>query len=417
MSLRPLTDDELAEIYQDLHQNPELSFQEFRTARIVAEKLTAWGYEVTTGIGGTGVVGVLENGSGPTALLRADMDGLPVLEATGLDYASTARGTDPDGDDVPVMHACGHDVHVVCLLGAAAALAADRTRYSGRLMVLFQPAEELGSGARAMIDDGLFDRFGKPDVVLGQHVAPFAAGFIGLREGPAMAAADSLSVTLHGRGAHGSRPEASVDPIVMAASTIMKLQTIVSRETAGTETAVVTVGSIHSGTKDNVIPDDAVLKLNIRTFDPKVRDRTLAAIDRIVQAESVGSGAPRPADVEHVLYFPPLINDSDGVVLIRDAFQSWLGAGRVLDPGVVTGSEDVGQLAEAAGAPCVFWFLGGADPAPFAHARNQHELMEVMREIPSNHSPQYAPVITPTLAVGVEALLVAVRTWLPTASD
>ncbi|RIJ71134.1 amidohydrolase [Nakamurella silvestris] len=413
MSTTPLTGDELAEIYRDLHQHPELSFQEHRTAEIVAGKLASWGYEVITGIGGTGVVGILENGPGPTALLRADMDGLPVLEDTGAAYASAARGTDPAGEDVPVMHACGHDVHVTCLLGAAAHLAARREEYSGRLIVLFQPAEELGSGARAMIEDGLFERCGKPDVVLGQHVAPFPVGFIGLREGAAMAAADSLTVTLHGSGAHGSRPEASVDPIVMAASTIMKLQTIVSRETAGTETAVVTVGSIHSGTKDNIIPDDAVLKLNIRTFDPKVRDRTLSAIDRIVKAEAEGSGAPRPAEVEHNLHFPALVNDSAGTVRVREAFCGWLGAERVLDPGPATGSEDVGQLAEAAGAPCVFWFLGGADPAPFAAATSQLEQMEIMRQIPSNHSPRYLPVVDPTLSLGVEALLVAVRTWLP----
>ena len=224
---------QILDLYQDLHRNPELSFAEHRTARTVAESLTRSGYEVTTGIGRTGVVGILRNGAGPAALLRADMDALPVLEQTGLPYASTARGVDPNGEDVPVMHACGHDMHVACLAGAAKVLAETRDSWSGTLMIVFQPAEELGAGAQAMIDDGLFSRFGRPQVVLGQHVAPLPAGFLALRPGPAFAAADSIKINLYGRGGHGSRPEASVDPVVMAAATILRLQTIVSREIAG----------------------------------------------------------------------------------------------------------------------------------------------------------------------------------------
>ncbi|MET0695743.1 MAG: amidohydrolase, partial [Propionibacteriaceae bacterium] len=239
-----LSEDQLAAIYRDLHQHAELSFQETRTAGIVADLLTSWGYQVTTGVGVTGVVGILDNGPGSTVLLRADMDALPMAEETGLDYASSQRATDRLGNDVAVMHSCGHDLHVTCLLGAAARLAAERDQHSGRLMVVFQPAEELGTGARAMVEDGLFDRFGKPDVVFGQHVAPFPAGYVGMRDGQTMAASDSLTITLHGRGGHGSRPETTVDPIVMAAATVMRLQTIVSRETAGTETAVLTVGML-----------------------------------------------------------------------------------------------------------------------------------------------------------------------------
>ena len=414
MSAPPtLATDDLSDLYIDLHAHPELSFHETRTAGIVAQRLTALGYDVTAGVGGTGVVAILDNGPGPTVLLRADMDGLPVLEATGLAYASTARGVDPAGKDVPVMHACGHDMHVACLLGAAAELVRTRDEYAGRLMLVFQPAEELGAGAKAMVADGLFERFGQPDVVLGQHVAPLPTGMIGLRAGLAFAASDSLTITLHGRGAHGSRPEASVDPVVMAAATIMRLQTIVSRETAGTETAVVTIGCVHAGTKDNIIPDDAELRLNVRTVDPHVRERTLAAITRIATAEAEASGAPRPAEVIHTDHFPAVVNDDDAVSRTREAFVSWLGPGRVIDPGVVTGSEDVGLLATAADVPCVFWLLGGADPAPFAAATTEQQLLEVVRAIPSNHSPQYAPVIMPTLANGVTALVTAARAWLP----
>ncbi|HZM66568.1 MAG TPA: amidohydrolase [Nakamurella sp.] len=412
-----MTDVDLADIYLDLHQNPELSYQETRTATIIATLLAGWGYQVTTGIGGTGVVGILENGTGPTALLRADMDALPLLEKTGLEYASTRRATDRFGADVPIMHACGHDIHVTCLLGAAEQLAAEPESYSGRLMIVFQPAEELGTGAKAMVDDGLFTRFGQPDVVLGQHVAPMVAGVIGLHAGLVLSASDSLTVTLHGKGGHGSRPETTVDPIVMAAATVLRLQTIVSRETAGNETAVVTVGSINSGSTNNVIPDDAQLRLNVRTYDLNVRDRTLAAITRIVDGEARTAGATTSPTVDHTDYFPALMNDHEGTARILVAFQSWLGDGNVLDPGPMTGSEDVGVLATSAGAPCVFWYLGGADPEAFAGAHTAADLMERMRGIPSNHSPHYAPIIDPTLRLGVTALVTAATTWLPTTTN
>lgn len=315
----PLTDAELAEIYRDLHANPELSYQETRTADIVATTLRAWGYEVTTGIGGTGVVGTLDNGPGPIVLLRADMDALPMAEKTGLEYASERRATDRLGNDVPVMHACGHDVHVTCLLGAASTLSARRDHYSGRVVVLFQPAQELGSGAKAMVDDGLFDRVGAPDVVLGQHVAPLPAGMIALHGGMALAASDSLTITLYGRGGHGSRPETTIDPIVMAAATVMRLQTIISRETAGAETAVVTVGMISAGTTNNIIPDEAELRLNVRTYDQFVRSRTLAAITRITQSEAAASAAPA-ATIEHTDYFPAMMNDVEATQRTRTAF-------------------------------------------------------------------------------------------------
>ena len=404
---------DLPRLYRDLHANPELSFQETRTAAIVAEQLQEFGYETTTGVGGTGVVGLLRNGSGGTALLRADMDALPVLEETGLAYASTMRGVDGDGHDVPVAHACGHDMHVACLVGAARELAADQDAWSGTLMVVFQPAEELGAGAQAMVDDGLFDRFAVPDVVLGQHVAPLPAGFLALRTGPAFAAADGLKVTLFGRGGHGSRPEATIDPVVMAAATVMRLQTVVSREIAGTDSAVVTIGALRAGTKDNIIPDTAELQLTVRTYDAGVRDRVVEAITRIVRAEAAASGATRDPEIEVVYSFPAVVNDPDAAAHTRPGLATLVGEDRVVDPGLVTGSEDVGVLATAAGAPCVYWLLGGGDPAPFAGATSAAEMMEVLRDLPSNHSPHYAPVIEPTLDIGIAALVDAAHTWLP----
>jgi hippurate hydrolase len=403
---------DLPDLYRDLHAHPELAFQEERTAGIAAARLRDLGYETTTGVGRTGVVGVLRNGAGPTALLRADMDALPVAERTSLPYASTARGTGGDGRDVPVMHACGHDMHVTCLLGAAAELAANRSSWRGTLLLVFQPAEEAGQGARAMLDDGLFDRFGTPAVVLGQHVAPMPAGFLGLRPGPAFAAADSLRVVLHGRGAHGSRPETSVDPVLMAAATVLRLQGIVSRELAATDTAVVTVGALHAGTKENIIPDEAELLLSVRTFDPGVRSRTLDAIERVVRGEAAASGAPREPEITVLESFPAVINDAAACDRVREAFDSFFGPGLVLDPGPVTGSEDVGLLA-GPGVPCVYWLLGGADPALFAGIATVAEAAEIVRGLPSNHSSLFAPVIEPTLRTGVAALACAARTWLP----
>jgi hippurate hydrolase len=405
----------LAELYRDLHRNPELSYAETRTAGIVAASLSALGYEVTTGVGGTGVVGLLRRGDGPTVLVRADMDGLPVHEETGLDYASTARGTDPNGTDVPVMHACGHDVHVTCLLGAAAELAAD-PNWAGTLMVVAQPAEELGTGARAMVADGLFERLGRPDVVLGQHVGPMPAGMVGLHPGAAFATSDSIKVILYGKGGHGSRPEACVDPIVMAAAIVMRLQTIVAREVAGTETAVVSVGTLHAGTKVNIIPETAELEINVRTYDLRVRDRVLAGIERIVKAEAVASGAPKPPTVELVDSFPYLFNDLEGSARTAAVLRRVLGDAAVIDPGPVTGSEDVGVFALTAEVPCVYWILGGADPALFAGATTPEQVLAVMADIPSNHSPKYAPVIEPTLGAGVAALVAAAREWLASAS-
>jgi len=401
----------LADLYRHLHQHPELSYQETQTAAIVARSLESLGFEVTEGVGRTGVVGLLRRGDGPVVLLRADMDGLPVEEATGLPYASTARGVDPDGVDVGVMHACGHDVHVTCLLGAAQQLAADPS-WSGTLMVVGQPAEELGTGAKAMLADGMYERFGTPDVVLGQHVGPIPAGLLALHPGPAYAATDSLRVTLYGKGGHGSRPEACIDPVVMAAAVVMRLQGIVAREIAGGDTAVVTVGVIRAGTKVNIIPDTAEIQINVRSYDEAVRETVLAAIHRIVRAEAAASNAPKEPLFEHTDAFPAVVNDPAASARTAEAFRAVFGATGVMDPGPVTGSEDVGEFATASGVPCVYWVLGGADPAAFAGVTDAAGMIRAMAGIPSNHSSAYAPVISPTLEAGVTALVTAARAWL-----
>ncbi|WP_329119753.1 amidohydrolase [Streptomyces sp. NBC_01465] len=390
----------LETLYKDLHAHPELSFAETRTAGIVADGLKQLGFTVTEGVGRTGVVGVLSNGEGPRVLLRADFDALPMEERTGLPYASTAAG---------VMHACGHDMHVTCLLGALELLAGARDAWSGTVVAVFQPAEELGEGARAMVEDGLFETVGVPDVVLGQHVAPVPAGVIGCRPGPAMAGGDTLHVRMFGRGGHGSRPETTVDPVVMAASTVMRLQTVVSREIAGSETAVVTVGAINAGTKDNIIPDEAELKLNVRSFTPEVRTTVLDAIARIVRAEAAASGADREPEIEPIASFPVLVNDAAAVDRTLGALRAQFGDAAVIDPGVVTGSEDVGYLASASGAPLCFWFFGGIDPAVFGAAAQAGTLA---KDVPSNHSPLFAPVVGPTVDAGVRAMTAAALAWL-----
>lgn len=399
------------EIYRDLHAHPELSFAEHRTAGIVAETLESLGYEVTTGVGGTGVVGVLERGTGPIVMLRADMDALPVQEQTGLPYASTVVAELPDGGTSPIMHACGHDMHTTALLAGADALAADPD-WQGRLVLVFQPAEEKGAGARAMLDDGLLERFGIPVVVLGQHVAPMPAGAIGLRSGASFANSDSLRITVHGKGGHGSRPETTVDPVVLGSAIVLRLQTVVSREIAATDEAVVTVGSFQSGETGNIIPAKAVLQLSIRTFDPDVRSTVLAAIERIVKGEAVAAGADAEPKIEVLYSFPAVVNDAAAVATVAAALQEAMPQVRVVEPGPVTGSEDVGLLAIAAGAPCAYWLLGGADPSHFTAATTVEELAKIVAGLPSNHSPFYAPAIDPTLQIGADALHAAARAWL-----
>ena len=399
---------ELESVYKDLHSHPELSMQENRTARIAADRLRAAGYEVTTGVGKTGVVGLLRNGDGPIIMLRADMDALPVKEATGLPYASSATATDSEGKTVPVMHACGHDIHVTWLIGATTLFAQTRDAWRGTLMPVFQPAEETAQGAQAMIDDGLFKRFPKPDAVLGQHVMVGPSGVLSSRAGVVTSAGDSLQIRIFGRGAHGSMPQASIDPVVMAAATVVRLQTIVSREIAATEAAVVTVGSLQAGTKENVIPDEAIIKLNVRTFDEGVRRRVLAAVERIVNAEAEASGAPRKPEMTPLDRYPLVKNDPEAARRIGDAFRRYFPADRVQDTEPTTASEDFGSFGAEWGAPSVFWFVGGTDSDVYAKAQKEGKI----GDIPTNHNPRFAPAIHPTLQTGVEALVVAAQAWL-----
>jgi hippurate hydrolase len=391
--------DDLEELYKDVHRHPELSMQEDRTSALVAERLQTAGFEVTTGLGKTGVVGLLRNGEGPTVMLRADMDALPVQEQTGLDYASETDG---------VMHACGHDMHVAWLAGATAVFADARRGWQGTLMAVFQPAEETAVGAQAMIDDGLFDRFPKPDVILGQHVMPAPAGSIGTRSGVITSAADSFEIRMFGRGAHGSMPEASIDPVVMAAATVMRLQTIVSREVAAAQSAVVTIGALQAGSKENVIPDEATIKLNVRTFDEGVRTHVLDAIKRIVEAEAQASRAPKPPEITPLDHYQLVRNDLDAATRVRTAFQTRFGGERVVDIPPISASEDFGSFGSEWHAPSVFWTVGGTDRDTYRRAKAAGRLSE----LPTNHNPRFAPVIHPTLETGVETLLVAACAWL-----
>jgi hippurate hydrolase len=399
---------DLEALYKDVHAHPELSMQEKRTAGLAADHLRAAGYEVTTGVGQTGVVGLLRNGDGPTVMLRADMDALPVEEATGLPYASKVTTADREGQTVPVGHMCGHDMHVTWLAGATRALADARNTWHGTLMAVFQPGEETAEGARAMIEDGLLERFPKPAVILGQHVMVGPAGAVAGRAGVITSAADSLQIRLFGRGAHGSMPQASIDPVVMAAATVLRLQTVVSREVAAAEAAVITVGVLQAGTKANVIPDEAVIRLNVRTFDGGVRSRVLAAINRIVNAEAEASGAPRKPEITTLDRYPLNTNDRDASERVVEAFRGYFGAERVRETGPAPASEDFGSFGSEWGSPSVFWFVGGTDPNAYAKAKQENRL----NELPVNHSPKFAPVLHPTLQTGVETLVVATRAWL-----
>ena len=400
----------LESVYKDLHAHPELSMQETRTAGVAADRLRAAGFQVTAGIGKTGVVGLLLNGEGPTVMLRADMDALPVQEATDLPYASKVTATDSTGKTMPVMHACGHDMHVTWLMGAATLFAKSRDTWKGTLMAVFQPAEETAAGAQAMIDDGLFKRFPKPDVVLGQHVMVGSSGVLSSRAGVVTSAGDSLQIRMFGRGAHGSMPEASIDPVVMAAATVLRLQTIVSREVAANEAAVVTIGVLQAGTKENVIPDEATIKLNVRTFDEGVRKRVLAAIERIVNAEAAASGSPKKPEITPLDRYSLVMNDPEATRRVGDAFRRHFPADRVQETKPTTASEDFGSFGAEWGAPSVFWFVGGIDPDIYARAKKDGKI----GDIPTNHNPRFAPVIHPTLQTGVEALVVAAQAWLST---
>ncbi|MGW6060282.1 amidohydrolase [Streptomyces sp. NPDC055189] len=384
---------DLEAYYQDLHRHPELSFQEHRTAGILAERLRGAGYAVTTGVGGTGVVGVLANGDGPVVWLRGDMDALPVKETTGLAYASTVDG---------VMHACGHDTHVTWLTFAADALAAARETWSGTLVVIGQPAEEAGGGAAAMVADGLQERFPRPDAVFGQHVAPGPAGFFAHTPGLIMSAADNVEIVVHGVGGHGSRPEATVDPVVTAAYIVTRLQTVVSREVSASDAVVLTTGQFHAGQRPNIIPAEARLGLNLRTQDVAVRDRVLAAVRRIVEGECRAAGCPTPPEVTVGASFPATVNDAALDADITAVHREIFGKDSVFDFGPAMGSEDFSLLVPT-GVPYSFWFVPSTTHATWQAAPGR-ELAEKITGVPGNHSPLFAPDLS-VLLPGVQTLV------------
>jgi amidohydrolase len=387
------------DLYKELHRNPELSMEEHRTADRIEQELTGFGYQVQR-IGGTGVVGVLDNGAGRTVLSRADIDALPVTEATGLDYASENEG---------VMHACGHDMHVAALLGAAKLMAAHRDDWAGTHVALFQPGEETAAGAQAMVNDGLVAKLPKPDVAFGQHVMTTEAGKVGTTAGPVLSAGDSLKITVYGRGAHGSMPHNAVDPVVLAASIVLRLQTIVSRETQPGEFAVVTVGASNAGTKSNIISDHAVLLLNLRTYDMALRKRIMASIERIVRGECSASGSPRDPKFDYYDQYPLTDNDAETTQRVTAAFTKHFGGDQVFHTEPNTASEDFSRLPDAFGVPYTYWTVGSV---PSDTYRAAVEKGTFSQDIPANHSPFFAPAIDPTLSVATQAQAVAALAYL-----
>jgi amidohydrolase len=392
---------ELDALYRQLHQTPELSFQEEKTAAKMAERLRALGYEVTQKVGGHGVVGILRNGKGPTVMLRTDLDGLPVEEKTGLPYASKVMGRDPAGLTVPVMHACGHDMHMTAWVGAATLLAKAKDRWRGTVMMVGQPAEEAGAGARKMIEDGLFKRFPKPDFAVTVHnSATAAAGTVEYVNGFALASVDSVDLTLYGKGGHGAYPHLTVDPVLLAARTVVALQGIVSRERPPLDPAVVTVGSLHAGTKHNIIPDEAKLQLTVRSYKPEIRKQILEAIERIAKGESIAAGSPRPPTMAVTEGTPATYNDPEVVKRLVPALTRALGAKNVLEGHPTMGGEDFSEYGRA-GVPAVLIWIGTVEPGKHQAAQKSGETL------PSLHSPLFAPDRERTLRTGVSTLTTA----------
>ncbi len=393
-------------LYLELHQSPELSSHEIQTASKLAARLRSLGYEVTEGVGGTGVVAILKNGAGPTVMLRTELDALPVEEKTGLPYASKVHAKDDAGLDVPVMHACGHDLHMAVLVGTAEIMAHSKQTWHGTLMLIGQPAEETASGAKRMIEDGLFTRFPKPSIGVALHVANILpAGQVGITPGIYNTNADSLHITIYGKGGHGAAPQSTIDPIVIAARTILALQTIVSREVTPGEMAIVTVGYIRAGTKNNIIPDRAELGLTVRTYKADVRRQVLAAIARITNAESAAGGAPHEPLIEHPESTDSVYNDPALAQLLRAPLEAAIGKDNVITTDPKTPSEDYAYFVEQ-GVPSLYMNLGGADPQKFAESKNGGAML------PSNHSPYFAPDVDPALRTGIQAEVAVLRNLL-----
>ncbi|MEP6769603.1 MAG: amidohydrolase [Acidobacteriota bacterium] len=398
--LEGLTPD-LEALYMDLHRNPELSMHEEKTSAKIADRLRKLGYEVTTGVGGTGVVAILRNGAGPTVFVREDMDGLPVEERTGLPYASKTTAKDDAGNTVPVMHACGHDIHMTSLIGAAALLARAKDRWRGTLFLIGQPGEEKGSGALHMLKDGLFTRFPKPDFAISLHdKATQPSGKIVYTPGYAMANVDSVDVTIFGRGGHGAYPHTTVDPVVIAARTVLALQTLVARENSPFDPAVVTVGSIHGGLKHNIIPDEVKLQITVRSFKEDVRQRLLKGIERIAKGEAAAAGAPKEPTVVVAETIPATFNDPALTKRIAAALGRAFGESNVIEGTPVMGGEDFSEYGRA-GVPALQFEIGAVEPARYAESQKNGT------PLPSLHSSQFAPDRVATIRMGVSSLTVA----------
>ena len=409
----------LNELYFDLHKYPELSMQEHRTTEILARHLRNAGYEVTEGVGHTGVVGLLRNGVGPVVMLRGDMDALPIKERTGLDYASKAIGTLSDGTSVPIMHACGHDTHMACLIATAEILAKQREAWQGTAFICAQPAEETGQGAEAMLRDGLFTNFPRPDICLGQHVLPLASGMVGHNSGIIMLASINIDVRLFGRGGHGSSPQVTVDPVVMASSLVMKLQTIRSRELAGDVPAVVTVGFVNAGVKHNVIPEEAHIGLNLRTQSTIIQQQIIDSIRRMAEAEAEAFRAPKPPEITTSDSVPLTSNNELIDQRIRAVHTALLGPGHIIDLPTMMFSEDFSQYGlpghhhyEGESIPYCYWVFGGHSQELYDAAPGD-TLMAKLSHLPSNHQPTFAPEPGSTLRVGVSALTSGALAYLP----
>ena len=394
------------EFYLDIHEHPELSAHEAQTAAKLALKLRNAGYEVTEHVGGTGLVAMLKNGAGPAIMLRTELDALPVEEKTELPYASKVRTKDDEGHEVPVMHACGHDLHMASLLGTAEIMAQSKNTWHGTLILIGQPAEEAIGGAKAMIGDGLFTRFPKPDAIVALHVGNnFPAGVVGITPGTYNTNSDSVRITIYGKGGHGAMPHTTIDPIIIAARTILSLQTIASREVKPGELAIVTVGYIHAGTKNNIIPDQAEMGLTIRTFKPEVRKQVLAAITRIANAEAAAAGAPHEPTVDHFEGTERVYNNPELAEKLRAPLEAALGKNNVVTAEPITPSEDFSYFVEQ-GVPGFYFSLGGADPQKFAAAKASGT------SLPSNHSPLFAPDVDPALHTGIVAEVAVLRNLL-----
>lgn len=392
---------DLEKLYLDLHQNPELSFHEEKTAAKMADRLRALGFEVTTGIAKTGVVGILRNGKGPTVMLRTDLDALPVEEKTGLPYASKVTTTDDAGETVHVMHACGHDVHMTSWIGAAALLSRAKDRWRGTLMMVGQPAEEKGGGAAKMLADGLFAKFPKPDFAFAIHDSAQApAGTIQFISGYALANVDSVDVTIYGKGGHGAYPHTTIDPIVIAARTVLALQTVVGRENNPLDPAVVTVGAIHGGTKHNIIPDEVKLQLTVRSYKDDVRKRLLASIERIAKAEAAAAGAPKPPDVAVSEGTPATYNDPAVTKRVADALARGLGSANVSEAQPVMGGEDFSEYGRA-GVPATLVWVGAVEPKKYEASKAGGA------SLASLHNSGFAPDREPTLRTGVKTVTLA----------